>query len=63
MVPVDIRRAADIHQAVDIHRAAARIRPVVRILTAGHRKDWLAEVAMVGRSHHTGLADSGLDPD
>jgi hypothetical protein len=56
MVPVDTRRAADIRVA-DIHQAA------VHNLVVGCYKDPLVEVVMGERSHHTDLADSGLDPD
>jgi hypothetical protein len=60
MVPVDIQaadiQAADI-QVADIHQAAVH-NPVV-----GCYKDPLAEVVMGERSHHTDLADLGLDPD
>ena len=48
MVPVDTRRAAD-------------IRVAVHNLVVGCYKDQLAEVVMGERSHHTDLADSGLD--
>ena len=56
MVPVDIRRAADIRVA-DINKAA------VHNLVVGCYKDPLVEVVMGERSHHTDLADLGLDPD
>ena len=60
MVPVDIRRAADIRVA-DIQ--AADIQAAVHNLVVGCYKDPLAEVVMGERSHHTDLADLGLDPD
>ena len=66
---VDIRRVADTHQAVDIHRVAVHIlvvdtrRAAGRILVVGCYKDLLAEVALGERTHHTDLADLGLDLD
>ena len=61
MVPVDIHQVADIQaadiQVADIHQAVVH-NPVV-----GCYKDPLAEVVMGERSHHTDLADLGLDPD
>jgi hypothetical protein len=54
MVPADI-------QAVDIQ--VADIQAVVHNPVVGCYKDPLVEVVMGERSHHTDLADSGLDPD
>ena len=56
MVPSDIHQVADILVA-DIRLAA------VHNLVVGCYKDPLVEVVMGERSHHTDLADSGLDPD
>jgi hypothetical protein len=64
MVPVDIQ-AVDI-QAADIQVAdiqVADIQAVVHNPVVGCYKDPLAEVVMGERSHHTDLADLGLDPD
>ncbi len=59
MVPADIQ-AVDI-QVVDIQ--VADIQAVVHNPVVGCYKDPLAEVVMGERSHHTDLADLGLDPD
>ena len=66
---VDIRRVADTHQAVDSPRVAVHTlvvdtrRAAVHTLVVGCYKDLLAEVALGERTHHTDLADLGLDPD
>ena len=63
MVPADIHRAVDIRRVavhtlvVDTRRAAGHI------LVVGCYKDLLAEVALGERTHHTDLADLGLDLD
>jgi len=66
---VDIRRVADTHQAVDSPRVAVHTlvvdtrRAAGHILVVGCYKDLLAEVALGERTHHTDLADLGLDLD
>jgi hypothetical protein len=58
---VDIQVAADI-QAVDIQVVDIQV-AAVHNLVVGCYKDPLVEVVMGARSHHTDLADLGLDPD
>jgi hypothetical protein len=68
MVPADTRLAAGTHLAVG-HILVAGNRPVAgHILVVGCYKDLLAEVVLAEvvlgeRTHHTDLADLGLDPD
>jgi len=72
MVPADIHQAVDIRaadiRAVDIHQVAAVQAVDIQVaavhnLVVGCYKDPLVEVVMGERSHHTDLADLGLDPD
>jgi hypothetical protein len=76
MVPADIHRAVDIRavgiqaaavQAAGIQAAAVQAAGIqaaaVHNLVVGCYKDPLVEVVMGERSHHTDLADLGLDPD
>jgi len=66
---VDIHRVADTHQAVDTHRVADHIlvvdihRVAGHILVVDYYRDLLAEVALGEHTHHTDLADLGLDLD
>jgi len=72
MVPADIHQAVGIQaadiRAVDIHQVAAVQAVDIQVaavhnLVVGCYKDPLVEVVMGERSHHTDLADLGLDPD
>ena len=74
MVPADIHQAVDIRavdiRAVDIRAADIRVADIqVASVAAAHNlavdcyKDPSVEVVMEERSHHTDLADLGLDPD
>jgi len=69
MVPADTHRAVDIRQVADTHQVAGHIRVVdthrvadyIRVVDC--YRDLLAEVEQGESTHHTDLADLGLDLD
>ena len=69
MVPADTHLAAGIHRVAGHILAVGHIQVAVVHRVAGHirvvgcYRDLLAEAVLAERTHHTDLADLGLDPD